>query len=247
MSVTLVEHKTLNTHLKGKFVIQKEHNKSLNTFKCDIAIKQVKGSDFPRSYYKCTHQACPVKKKVEGSVDGQVTKIIYKGQHSHEPPQNNKRGGGNNNGSCNSVNKSQRDQETSQVTTTEQMSEASDSEEVGNADTSLGGTHEDEPDPKRRNTEVRVSESVSLSNRTATEPRIIVQTKTEVDLLDDGYRWRTYGQKVVKGNPYPSSLLSYYKCITPGCRKHVVREEKEQHMKGNITMTFQLVEPAAIS
>ncbi|KAF8116990.1 hypothetical protein N665_0012s0007 [Sinapis alba] len=184
--------------------------------------KQVKGSDFPRSYYKCTHPACPVKKKVERSVDGQVTEIIYKGQHNHEPPQNSKRGRDNNNGSCNSLNKSKRDQDTSQVTTTEVLSEASDSEEVGNAETSLGGTHEEEPDPKRRNTEVRVSEPVSSSNRTVTEPRIIVQTRSEVDLLDDGYRWRKYGQKVVKGNPYPRS---YYKCTTPGCgvRKHVER------------------------
>ncbi|XP_047155128.1 probable WRKY transcription factor 3 [Vigna umbellata] len=60
------------------------------------------------------------------------------------------------------------------------------------------------------------------SHRTVTEPRIIVQTTSEVDLLDDGYRWRKYGQKVVKGNPYPRS---YYKCTTPGCkvRKHVER------------------------
>jgi len=35
------------------------------------------------------------------------------------------------------------------------------------------------------------------------EPKIIVQTTSEVDLLDDGYRWRKYGQKVVKGNPHP--------------------------------------------
>ena len=53
-----------------------------------------------------------------------------------------------------------------------------------------------------RNTEVRVSDPAS-SHRAVTEPRIIVQTTSEVDLLDDGYRWRKYGQKVVKGNPYP--------------------------------------------
>uniref|UniRef100_A0A2P2KBC4 WRKY transcription factor 26 n=1 Tax=Rhizophora mucronata TaxID=61149 RepID=A0A2P2KBC4_RHIMU len=72
-----------------------------------------------------------------------------------------------------------------------------------------------------RSTEVRVAES-SSSQRTVTEPRIIVQTNSEVDLLDDGYRWRKYGQKVVKGNPYPRS---YYKCTTFGCnvRKHVER------------------------
>lgn len=32
---------------------------------------------------------------------------------------------------------------------------------------------------------------------------MVVQTTSEVDILDDGYRWRKYGQKVVKGNPNP--------------------------------------------
>lgn len=53
--------------------------------------KQVKGSDYPRSYYKCTHLNCPVKKKVERAPDGRITEIIYKGQHNHEKPQSNKR------------------------------------------------------------------------------------------------------------------------------------------------------------
>lgn len=35
------------------------------------------------------------------------------------------------------------------------------------------------------------------------EPRIVVQTMSEIDILDDGYRWRKYGQKVVKGNHNP--------------------------------------------
>ena len=171
--------------------------------------KQVKGSEFPRSYYKCTNPGCPVKKKVERSLDGQVTEIIYKGQHNHEPPQNTKRGNNNNkdsnlNGSSVNNNKSKREQHeaASQATTTEQMSEASDSEEVGNGESGVREKAEDEPDAKK----VRVSEPaavVSTSHRTVTEPKIIVQTTSEVDLLDDGYRWRKYGQKVVKGNPYP--------------------------------------------
>ncbi|KAI8000873.1 putative WRKY transcription factor 3 [Camellia lanceoleosa] len=53
-----------------------------------------------------------------------------------------------------------------------------------------------------RNIEVRVLERTS-SNCVVTEPRIIVKTTSEVDLLDDGCRWRKYGQKIVKGNPYP--------------------------------------------
>lgn len=39
------------------------------------------------------------------------------------------------------------------------------------------------------------------------EPRVVVQTLSEVDILDDGYRWRKYGQKVVKGNPNPRFVL----------------------------------------
>lgn len=34
------------------------------------------------------------------------------------------------------------------------------------------------------------------------EPRFAFMTKTEVDRLDDGYRWRKYGQKAVKNSPF---------------------------------------------
>ncbi|CAL9113169.1 unnamed protein product [Musa textilis] len=49
--------------------------------------KQVKGSEYPRSYYKCTDPTCPVKKKVERSFDGQIAEIVYKGEHNHPQPQ----------------------------------------------------------------------------------------------------------------------------------------------------------------
>ncbi|CAN0923582.1 Probable WRKY transcription factor 4 [Linum grandiflorum] len=149
--------------------------------------KQVKGSEFPRSYYKCTHPKCPVKKKVERSLDGQVTEIIYKGQHNHQPPQSGKRTGQGN------VEPVRKEQESSSQATGDHLSVTSDSDE----------NDEVEPAAKRRNVEVKVTEPASSSHRTVTEPRIIVQTTSEVDLLDDGYRWRKYGQKVVKGNPYP--------------------------------------------
>ena len=35
------------------------------------------------------------------------------------------------------------------------------------------------------------------------EPRFAFMTKSEVDHLDDGYRWRKYGQKAVKNSPFP--------------------------------------------
>ena len=43
----------------------------------------------------------------------------------------------------------------------------------------------------------------AAGSRTVREPRVVVQTTSDIDILDDGYRWRKYGQKVVKGNPNP--------------------------------------------
>lgn len=53
--------------------------------------KHVKGCEFPRSYYKCTHPNCEVKKLFERSHDGQITEIIYKGKHDHPKPQPSRR------------------------------------------------------------------------------------------------------------------------------------------------------------
>jgi WRKY transcription factor 33 len=47
------------------------------------------------------------------------------------------------------------------------------------------------------------SSSYAAPIRTFREPRVVVQTISEVDILDDGYRWRKYGQKIVKGHTHP--------------------------------------------
>lgn len=54
------------------------------------------------------------------------------------------------------------------------------------------------------------------------EPRFAFMTKSEVDHLEDGYRWRKYGQKAVKDSPFPRS---YYRCTTASCnvKKRVER------------------------
>lgn len=53
--------------------------------------KQVKGSENPRSYYKCTNPVCLMRKKVERSLEGHVTEIVYKGSHNHPKPMCSKR------------------------------------------------------------------------------------------------------------------------------------------------------------
>lgn len=40
-------------------------------------------------------------------------------------------------------------------------------------------------------------------------PRYAFQTRSQVDILDDGYRWRKYGQKAVKNNKFPR-LVGWY-------------------------------------
>lgn len=52
--------------------------------------KNVKTSQYPRSYYKCTHPNCKVKRKLQCSPDGQITEIMYDGVHCHPRQQRNR-------------------------------------------------------------------------------------------------------------------------------------------------------------
>jgi len=58
------------------------------------------------------------------------------------------------------------------------------------------------------------------------EPRFAFMTKSDVDHLEDGYRWRKYGQKAVKNSPYPRS---YYRCTNGKCsvKKRVERSSED--------------------
>lgn len=44
------------------------------------------------------------------------------------------------------------------------------------------------------------------------EARFAFMTRTEIDHLDDGYRWRKYGQKAVKNSHFPRYTYIYI-CI----------------------------------
>ncbi|KAK1270226.1 putative WRKY transcription factor 75 [Acorus gramineus] len=61
------------------------------------------------------------------------------------------------------------------------------------------------------------------------------QTRSQVDILDDGYRWRKYGQKSVKNNKFPRS---YYRCTHQGCsvKKQVQRLSKDE---GVVVTTYE--------
>ncbi|GJY57522.1 DNA-binding WRKY transcription factor [Tanacetum coccineum] len=186
--------------------------------------KQVKGSENPRSYYKCSFQNCPMRKKVETSLDGDITEIVYKGSHNHPKPQSNKRSASSL-GSSSSFGVSQMNDLQHQSNGSKHW------EMVGtpeNSSVSIGDDEfvEDEAHAKRLKMENENEGTSMEGSRTVREPRVVVQTISDIDILDDGYRWRKYGQKVVKGNPNPRS---YYKCTTPSCgvRKHVERASND--------------------
>ncbi|KAF6996312.1 hypothetical protein CFC21_012659 [Triticum aestivum] len=197
--------------------------------------KQMKGSENPRSYYKCSFAGCPTKKKVEQAPDGQVTEIVYKGTHNHPKPQNPRRGSGSAVSSsyalqCHGAN----DASSDALSGTPENSSASYGDDETNGVSSrpagaVGGGEDqfddEEPDCKRWRSDGEAT-IMAVGNRTVREPRVVVQTMSDIDILDDGYRWRKYGQKVVKGNPNPRS---YYKCTTPNCpvRKHVERASQD--------------------
>ncbi|KAI3499757.1 hypothetical protein L1887_35566 [Cichorium endivia] len=67
------------------------------------------------------------------------------------------------------------------------------------------------------------------SRRKVREPRFCFKTMSDVDVLDDGYKWRKYGQKVVKNTQHPRS---YYRCTQDSCRvkKRVERLAEDPRM-----------------
>nr|TKR71222.1 WRKY transcription factor 1 [Populus alba] len=195
--------------------------------------KLVKGNEFIRSYYKCTHPSCQVKKQLECSHDGKLADIVYIGEHEHPKPQPNLPQAV---GCDPSIVEEKPDNlllsgvEESQApnpiepTTTSQISTVTSSEfvkRVLSEPNRIRDEIDDDQRLKQRKKGDCNDDSTPLDKPTG-EPRLVIQTKCEVDTVSDGYRWRKYGQKLVKGNPNPRS---YYRCSSPGCpvKKHVER------------------------
>ncbi|KAK7258361.1 hypothetical protein RIF29_23934 [Crotalaria pallida] len=181
--------------------------------------KNVKGNEFIRSYYKCTHPNCFAKKQLEQSNNGHITDSICIFQHNHPKPQLN---------TTQPIDRIMPAVE--QILAKPALAfgeEVSPTDEVKAANLQSTWAKDDV-----RNNEDRESKRLKKSNnnadltgveRSTSQSRVVVQTSSEVDLVNDGYRWRKYGQKQVKGNANPRS---YYRCSNPGCpvKKHVERD-----------------------
>ncbi|KAK9275772.1 hypothetical protein L1049_023041 [Liquidambar formosana] len=201
--------------------------------------KQVKSPKGSRSYYKCTYSDCYAKKIECCDHTGHVIEIIYKGQHNHEPPRKvtSTRESrlalsagpvlGNQttahpvrplNDSGPSASSKEPIREASPIPERKRQN-LSDSDQYP-----LVKVEEDqivEPEAKRR---VKKSSSAFSGSvvKPGKKPKFVVHAAGDVGISSDGYRWRKYGQKMVKGNPHPRN---YYRCTSAGCpvRKHIER------------------------
>ncbi|KAI3792252.1 hypothetical protein L2E82_06127 [Cichorium intybus] len=85
--------------------------------------------------------------------------------------------------------------------------------------------HEDDDDQEKNTTNKQLKPK-KKNPKKQREPRFAFMTKSDIDHLDDGYRWRKYGQKAVKNSPFPRS---YHRCTSVACgvKKRVERSSDD--------------------
>ncbi|GAB4825272.1 hypothetical protein Ancab_008145 [Ancistrocladus abbreviatus] len=216
--------------------------------------KNVKGNEFIRSYYKCSYHNCQVKKQVERAHDGQITDTTYFGKHDHPKPKPNLHVPVPSLLSVHvhipdhhpstaakvkspDVHACTTDDTVAKETNHVSIIPASNEFKQVSVPTSSGtrdiGEEIENSVQKRRKKGVDNVDAVV--DKPSNEPRIVVETVSAVDIVNDGYRWRKYGQKLVKGNRNPRS---YYRCSNTGCpvKKHV---ERASHDSTVVITTYE--------
>nr|BAJ34497.1 unnamed protein product [Eutrema halophilum] len=187
--------------------------------------KQVKSPKGSRSYYRCTYSDCCAK-KIECSNDsGNVIEIVNKGLHSHEPPRKSSFSLREIRAASAITPVSEDNKVVRETASVPSGSDPSVSSKENICQTIIERKRHfeneavEEPEPKRRLKKDN-SQSSDFVSKPGKKHKVVVHAAGDVGISGDGYRWRKYGQKMVKGNSNPRN---YYRCTSAGCpvRKHI--------------------------
>ncbi|XP_020551145.1 probable WRKY transcription factor 32 isoform X2 [Sesamum indicum] len=185
--------------------------------------KQVKSPEGSRSYYRCTFSDCYAKKIECCDRSNRVIETVYRSHHNHDPPQKGNcaretrhalaivpfNGSDDTTHPVRGVNDpvpSTSSKEPLEVI--DQIPEIKQQDSCGSDETievNIKGEYVDGPEYKRRQKRSSLGELSSIS-KTGKKPKYVVHAAGDVGISGDGYRWRKYGQKMVKGNPHPRDL-----------------------------------------
>lgn len=224
--------------------------------------KQVKSPTGSRSYYRCTHSNCCAKKIKFCDHSGYVIEIVYKSQHSHDPPHivdSTKESKflpyGEPKIKYSVPKQSSRVQIDSDPSSPkkplyESPCSANKNQENSSYDENdkvlLKKEHVNDPEPKRRQvayeliffignlrnllfflymwldvmsnalvlnmiTRLNKGDLTCLDSaiKPGKKPKFVVHAAEDMGISSDGYRWRKYGQKLVKGNPHFRFMVIY--------------------------------------
>ncbi|CAI5478738.1 unnamed protein product [Closterium sp. Yama58-4] len=213
---------------------------------------EVRGGGGPCIYYRCTAPGCPAKKRVMlaahghashchvgsigmGGESSSASGALREGDSAHGcAGQADRSAGADGVGQCRGEEERRGEEierrreaiaweKEGRVGQSEDASRSRSSFEGGEGDAGVGRKAEGEATSKEQR---KRRPEPFCGQRVQRGPKVVVRAVSAVELLDDGYRWRKYGQKLVHGRRFPRS---YYKCTHPGCivRKHVERCEDD--------------------
>ncbi|CAA0806489.1 Probable WRKY transcription factor 32 [Striga hermonthica] len=200
--------------------------------------KPVKSPEGSRSYYRCTFFDCYAKKIEFCDSSHRLIETVYRSHHNHDPlpklnctnesvpalPVGPVSGDDDSfrpmicsNGQVKDNKLKQSIPGTNEMPET-QKHESSDSDETteANMEEYIDGAE------CRKRQERNSAGDIDSPSKSGKKPKYVVHAAGDMGISGDGYRWRKYGQKMVKGNPHPRN---YFRCTSGGCpvRKHIER------------------------